>query len=83
MTFSTCCEETLPEARRPSSASSLQSSLGELLEVAGGELVRHDVGAELGGAEDVIPVGMGQNHVAGLPDSVLRQEHQELAGMRR
>ena len=82
MTFSACCEDGVAGGDAALERLVAPVQFGELLEVAGGELVRHDAGAELGGAEDVIPVGMGQDHVTGLRDSVLRQERQELAGMR-
>ena len=38
----------------------------ELVEVSGGQLVRHDVCSELVRAEDVIPVGVGEDDVGRL-----------------
>jgi hypothetical protein len=56
---------------------------GQLLEVARGQLVRDDVGVELRGAEDVVPVGVGEDDVARATDALVGEKCGELLGVRR
>ena len=55
----------------------------ELLEVAGGELVRHDVCSELVRAENVIPVGVGEDDVGRLGHAFACKGVEELASVGR
>ena len=55
----------------------------ELVEVGGGQLVRHDVCSELVPAEDVIPVGVGEDDVGRLGHASGGERDEKLAGVRR
>ena len=55
----------------------------ELAQVAGGQLVRHDVCSELVRAEDVIPVGVGDDDVGRLGYAFAGKGVEELASVGR